>query len=47
MGIQQHSGFWIFRISSNQAIFVPGRALESAAASELEAFLRDRKLLKP
>jgi len=46
-GIQRRSGFWIFKISPSQAVFVPERVLEPAAASELEAFLRKRQLLKP
>ena len=44
--IQRHSGFWIFRISRSQAVLVPERAMDAAASSELEAFLRERKLLK-
>ena len=44
--IQRHSGFWIFRVSRAQAILVPERALAEADATELEAFLRGRKLLK-
>jgi len=45
-GIQRHSGFWIFRSSRSQAVLVPERAIDAAASSELEAFLRERKLLK-
>jgi hypothetical protein len=44
--IQRRSGFWIFKISKNQAIFVPERVLDPAASAELEAFFRERKLLK-
>jgi hypothetical protein len=44
--IQRHSGFWIFRISYSQAVLVPERAMDAAASTELEAFLRERKLLK-
>lgn len=44
--IQRRSGFWIFRISRSQAVLVPERALEAPAGQELEAFLRERKLLK-
>ena len=45
-GIQRHSGFWFFRSSRSQAVLVPERAIDAAAGSELEAFLRERKLLK-
>ena len=44
--IQRHSGFWIFRSGRSQAVLIPERAMEAAASSELEAFLRERKLLK-
>ena len=44
--IQRHSGFWIFRISRSQALLIPERALDAADGSELEAFLRERKLLQ-
>ena len=44
--IQRRSGFWIFKISKSQAVFVPERALEPDASLELEAFLRERKLMK-
>ena len=44
--IQRHGGFWIFRISRSQALLIPERAMDAAAGSELEAFLRERKLLK-
>ena len=43
--IQRHSDFWLFRISRSQAVLVPERALEAAAAAELASFLRERKLL--
>ncbi len=43
--IQRHSGFWLFRISRSQAVLVPERALEEAAASELATFLRERSLM--
>ena len=46
-GIQRRSGFWIFKISSSQAIMVPERALDPVASSELEAFLTEQNLLKP
>jgi hypothetical protein len=45
-GIQRHSGFWIFRSSRSQALLIPERALDPTAGAELEAFLRERKLLK-
>lgn len=45
--IQRRSGFWIFRISPSQAVLVPERALDADASTKLEAFLRDRKLMKP
>jgi hypothetical protein len=45
-GIQRRSGFWIFRIGPSQAVLIPERVIEAAAATELEAFLRERKLLK-
>ena len=44
--IQRHTGFWIFRISRSQALLIPERAMDAAGGSELEAFLRERKLLK-
>jgi hypothetical protein len=44
--IQRHRGFWIFRITRSQALLIPERALDAAAGFELEAFLRERKLLK-
>ncbi len=44
--IQRHGGFWIFRASRSQALLVPERALDPAARAELEAFLRERSLLK-
>ena len=45
--VQRRSGFWIFKMSRSQAVFVPERALGSAAGSELEAFLRGLNLLRP
>lgn len=44
-GIQRRNGFWIFRITPSQAVLVPERALDVPSASELEAFLRGRKLM--
>ena len=44
--VRRQSGFWMFRITHSQAILVPERALAEADATELEAFLRERKLLK-
>lgn len=45
--IQRQGGFWIFRTGPSRAVLMPERALEPAAAAELEAFLRGRGLLKP
>ena len=44
--VQRRSGFWIFRIGPSQAVIVPERVIETSAASALETFLRDRKLMK-
>lgn len=44
--VQRRSGFWIFRLSASQAVLVPERVIEDAAATELETFLRGRKLMK-
>jgi hypothetical protein len=44
--VLRHSGFWIFRVNRSQAVLVPEHAMDAAACSELEAFLRERKLLK-
>lgn len=44
--IRRHSGFWIFRTGPSQAVLLPERALEPAAAAELEAFLQGRGLMK-
>ncbi len=44
--IQRRSGFWIFKISKSQAVFIPERVLDPDASAALEAFLRERKLLK-
>jgi len=44
---QRRSGFWIFQITPSQAVFVPERALDPSAGPELEAFFRERSLLKP
>jgi len=44
--IQRHSGFWIFRISRSQAVLVPEHAMDAEDNAALEAFLRQRKLLK-
>ncbi len=43
--IRRRSGFWIFRMGRSQAVLLPERVFEPSAATELEAFLRDRKLL--
>jgi hypothetical protein len=45
--VQRSTGFWIFRVNRRQAVFVPERALAEADGRALEAFLRERKLLKP
>ena len=44
--VQRRSGFWIFRMGPSQAVIVPDRVIEHPAAAELEAFLRERKLMK-
>lgn len=44
--VQRRSGFWIFRMGPSQAVIVPERVIEPPAASELETFLRERKLMK-
>ena len=44
--VQRRDGFWIFRISASQAVLIPERVIEDHAAAELEAFLRERKLMK-
>lgn len=44
--VRHHTGFWFFRVNRSQAVIVPERAMEASASEELEAFLRERKLLK-
>ncbi|WP_257312551.1 YcxB family protein [Geothrix fuzhouensis] len=44
--IQRQSGFWIFRTAPSRAVLLPERALDAAAATELEVFLRARKLMQ-